>query len=427
MSGESSYELRQRGQQHLNKGEYHLALSCCQEALDIAQRERDLNGQMDALSGLAVAWANLGETQRYIESSTRLLAAARRADNKKYEVVAGLRLADGLAIVDLRGRWSEIRPLLLDGLQTARQLGDNFWIVYHLMQLGDNALNVGETDAGYGWLQDALNALTPDTESAPFFRYRIYESLSNWAWGQGDRAEALRYAEMALGAARERGNPDFVAHAQLRLARVQRWRGELNEALELTEEALATWRRLNVEFRIAEATALKVQLLVDLGLRDEAQATYRELLASGIKGGSSYNTIGLRAYKDLHDLDGAERAYRLCLEQEPRHASAWNNLAYVLYDKDEIDEAVRYWRESLKLRNENADALAGLALGLWTQGRRDEALRIFRQALDLEPRYADPAWLPDEPFWSQKAVAAARSLIVAAKAPSPDHNTGDIP
>lgn len=120
----------------------------------------------------------------------------------------------------------------------------------------------------------------------------------------------------------------------------------------MTGETLATWRRLNIEFRIVEATALKVQLLMDLVLRDQAQAVYKELLASGIKGGSNYFTIGLRAYKDLHDPDGTERAYRLCLEQEPKHASAWNHLAYVLYDKDETDEAVRCWRESLKLRNE---------------------------------------------------------------------------
>ncbi len=115
----------------------------------------------------------------------------------------------------------------------------------------------------------------------------------------------------------------------------------------MADETLATWRRLNIEFRIVEATALKVQLLMDLVLRDQAQAVYQELLASGIKGGRNYFTIGLRAYNDLHDPDGAKRAYRLCLEQEPKHASAWNHLACVLHDKDETDEAVRCWRELL--------------------------------------------------------------------------------
>jgi tetratricopeptide (TPR) repeat protein len=264
-------------------------------------------------------------------------------------------------------------------------------------------------------LQDALNALTPGTDEAPFFRFRIYKSLSQWAQGRNDKAEALRYAEMSLGAARENGNPSFIASAQLHLARVQRWRGELSEALELTEESLVTSRRLNIEFDVVNATALKVQLLVELGLRDEAQATYQELLASGIKGGDAYYDIGLTAYKTFRDLDGAEQAYRLCLKQQPKHVSAWDNLAYALYDKDEIDEAVRCWRESLKLRNENADALAGLAIGLWTQGHCDEAVKIFRQALNLEPRYSDPTWLSGEPFWSQKAIEAARPLIAAAR------------
>jgi len=232
-----------------------------------------------------------------------------------------------------------------------------------------------------GHIEEALNLLSRASELARAMKSKLAEAacliwLAYEFVNQDNVIQTSQYLDVGLSLLSQLKEQDtynsglieLATYIQTRLAWLQRGRGELIEALTLTNEALATWRRLNFEFRIVEATVLKVQLLVDLGLRDQAQAVYQELLASGIKGGSNYFTIGLCAYKDLHDLDGAERAYRLCLEQEPKHASAWNHLACVLYDKDETDEAVRCWRESLKLHNENADALAGLALGLWTQG-----------------------------------------------------------
>jgi ATP/maltotriose-dependent transcriptional regulator MalT len=48
----------------------------------------------------------------------------------------------------------------------------------------------------------------------------------------------------ALGQRREEGNPSFVAHAQLTLARAERARGELAEALRLVEEVLPQARQM---------------------------------------------------------------------------------------------------------------------------------------------------------------------------------------
>jgi tetratricopeptide (TPR) repeat protein len=416
MNHEESFYLIEQGSRLFNQGHYQAALGDYEQAASLSSQSGQITTQLYALDGIARCWGNLGEWNKEAEAATRLLARARQVDNIEYQIEAALRLAFALAEIDLEGRWQEIRPLLLDGLQIARQLRNDHLIAYHLMRLGDYARRMDESEVAYGWLQDALNALSPTTADAIFLRYGIYISLSLWAKSRGDRAEGLRFAEMAVGAAREGGNPHFIVSAQLKQAHIQRWRGERGEALALAEEALATSRRINNEQCVVSSLVLQVTLLVELGLSERAQAAFAQLCALETQNPDRYAEIGSVAYKPLRDLAGAENAYGRYLEGRPTHPSGWCKLALVLYDQGRLADALHAWRESLKRRNENAEALAGLALGLWTQGERDEAVTIWSQALGLRPRCADPDFLADEWNWSDQAVAAIHPLIAAAGA-----------
>jgi tetratricopeptide (TPR) repeat protein len=413
MTAQDAYDLSQQGARLFDEGHYQAALGCFEQAADLARQSGDHSTELYALGNVAACWGNLGDWNKQAEAATRLLARARQIDYQDHQLRAILLLADALAEIDLEGRWHEIRLLLLEGLQTARQLGSDLRIVYHLVRLGGYARRMDEQEAAYSWLQDALNALLPSTENAAFWRSEIYINLSRWAKSHGDRAEALRYAEMAVGAAREDGSPYFVTNAQLNQARIQRWRGERGEALALAEEALATSRRINNEQCVVSSLVLQVTLLVELGLSERAQAAYAQLWGLETRNSDRYAEIGKVAYKPLRDLVGAETAYRRYLEGRPTHPSGWCKLALVLYDQGRLTDALHAWRESLKRRNENAEALAGLALGLWTQGERDEAIIIWSQALGLRPRCADPDFLADEWNWSDQAVAGARPLVAA--------------
>jgi tetratricopeptide (TPR) repeat protein len=410
MTTQDVYDLCQQGSRLFDQGHYQAALGCYEQAADLARQSGEHSTELYALSNVAVCWGGLGEWNKEAEAATRELVRARQVDKLEYQMSAAFHLADALAEIDLEGRWQEIRPLLLEGLQTARQLGDDFWIVYHLVCLGEYERRMDETETAYGRLQDALNALSPTTNMAAFFRSQIYMNLSQCAKCRGDRAEALRYAEMAVGAARERGRPDLVAGAQLKQAHIQRWRGERGEALALAEEALATGRRINNEQDVVFALALQVTVLVELGLGERAQAAYAQLWALETRNSDRYAEIGKVAYKPLRDLAGAETAYRRYLEGRPTHPGGWCKLALVLYEQGRLADALHAWRESLKRRNENAEALAGLALGLWTQGERDEAIITWGQALGLRLRCADLDFLADE------AVAALHPLVAAAGA-----------
>lgn len=234
--------------------------------------------ELAAISGQAVAWLNAGEPQRSLESATRLLARARQRRNQSYEMQASLWLAAALAAIDLRNRWHEVRPLLLEGLDIARRSGNAFYEIQHLLRLGSYAVQMSEDEQGYSWLQDALNTLGPDVEEQNFFRAEIYRSLSDLMRRHGDLAEAIRYAEMAIGAAREDGNPAYVASAQLVLARAEWAHGEMAEALRLADDVLAAASRYGWTAHEQEAEQLRAELLPGMGQFQEARLAVRRSL-----------------------------------------------------------------------------------------------------------------------------------------------------
>ena len=280
MSDLSASELLQIYSRSFNQGDFHSAAGYAQRAAEQAYQEGETDQELYALSGLARAWGNAGEIQKSIEAATRLLAKARNTGNKAYQMDATRLLASRMAILDLRNRWNEIRPLLLEGLELARQLGDQEEVVEHLSRLGEYAVEIGELDSGLDWLQQALSeaeSLT-DKKRQAFYRYRIHGSFSHLMRKRGNHTEAIRHAEISVGAARENGNPNFVAVAQLTLARAERARGELAEALRLVEEVLPQARQMGWKSCEQDAEYLRGELLREMGHPDQAEPAARRAL-----------------------------------------------------------------------------------------------------------------------------------------------------
>ena len=271
-------DLINQGNQCFNRGEYQRAIAFYQEAVTRARERGDTGNELGALARLPAAWGNIPDGEKMIEAATRLLARARELGNKKYEMQAALRLAEALSHLDLRGRWRELKPLLLEGLEIARQWGDHWWEVYHLKTLGGCAVWVEEEEQGLVWLQEALNAIRPGMDKEHYFRGEVNEDLSSLMCQRGDHAEAVRYAEMAVDEFRQHGNPHFVAGAQLALAWAERARGELAEALRLVEEVLPQARQMGWKGREWSAEYLRGELLRDMGHPDQAESAARRAL-----------------------------------------------------------------------------------------------------------------------------------------------------
>jgi len=276
---QSLSDLYKQAEQCHNRGDFRGAIARWEEVAAQARAQGDHGYELAALASLPVAWGNIADFEKEVEAATRLLARARELKREDYTMRAGLRLTEALVSLDLRGRWWELRPLLLEGLETAKRLGEHWCEVYHLKTLGQYAIMVGEEEQGYAWLQDALNAIRPDMgEFQLYFRAEIYAGFSLLMRKRGDYAEAIRYAEMAVGAWRDYGNPSFVVSGQLNLAQAEQARGELAEALRLVEEVLLQARQMGWRGTEQEAEYSRSELERVLGHADVAETAARRAL-----------------------------------------------------------------------------------------------------------------------------------------------------
>jgi len=278
MSEQSTAELNELANKRFEAGDFHGCIHWAEQA-EVRARQTDENCQELWAIGVQVeAWANLGEEKMGLEAATRLMDRARKYGQEDY-LLSGTRLfANRAAAIDLRNRWREIRSILIEGLETARRLGSRNEEVEHLRRLGEFAWQVGEEKQGFAWLQEALNILEQGTDYDSFFRYVLNAALSGLMRKRGNHTEALRYAEIALEAAQEDGNPNFVADAQLTLARVERARGELDQALQLADGILPQARQMRWNETERQAEYLRGELLCELGYPESAEMAAQRAL-----------------------------------------------------------------------------------------------------------------------------------------------------
>lgn len=280
MSETTPSDLITQAGQCFDRGDLARATVYFEEAAALAHVHSELENELNALTWMISSLINSGDYQKAVEVAIRLLARARTLDDKGYEISAILDLAIALAFIDLRGRWQEIRPLLLEGSATARQLNDPYQEIQHLMWLGYCAVRMGEETQGFAWLQEALNMIGPDIDmrSQAYYRGFIYQALSQLRRYQGQTTEAVRYAEMAVSAWRDGGYPELVAWAQLQLARAEQARGERGEALRLVEEVGRRSRQQGWKADEQEAEDLRGELERELGHPEVAEGAVRQAL-----------------------------------------------------------------------------------------------------------------------------------------------------
>lgn len=118
----------------------------------------------------------------------------------------------------------------------------------------------------------------PEMDGRSFLLGEVYGSFSLLMRKRGIHTEAIRYAEMAVGARRADGNPQFVVTAQLFLIRAELALGERGEALRLIEVVLPQAHRMGWKAKEQEAVYLKGEIERELGHAKEAEVAAREAL-----------------------------------------------------------------------------------------------------------------------------------------------------
>lgn len=278
MSKQSAYELLQLAIKCFERGDYQGLIKWAKRAEVKARRDGETGYELWAIFQQTGGWGNIGDQQKALKAASRLMNRARQTKQEYWLIVGSKLFASRVAVIDLRNRWHEIRPLLLEGLQTARRLGNNYEEVDHLKALGQYAVVVGEEEQAYAWLQEALNAIEPNLERADFFRYAIYQALSKLVGNRGEYALAVYYADMSVEAAEERGNPDFVGDARLTLAEAEQARGELATALQIAEDVLAQARQRGWKSLELDAEYLRSEIKREQGQPEIAIPAARRAL-----------------------------------------------------------------------------------------------------------------------------------------------------
>ncbi|XZF14612.1 tetratricopeptide repeat protein [Chitinophagaceae bacterium MMS25-I14] len=83
--------------------------------------------------------------------------------------------------------------------------------------------------------------------------------------------------------------------------------------------------------------------------------------------------------------DEALKHYRIFLEYYPRSSLAYNNMAYISFDKNDLEEAHRLFGESLRINKKGVDALLGLAMTCFMMDRKEEAAEALHKATRIFP------------------------------------------
>ena len=278
MYGQSYYDLITQGELQATRGDLQRAALYFEEAVVLARAEGDDYSEMDALDRLSSNYYNLGNNEKSIEVNTRLLARARQVHSEKFQMIAAFNLAIDLGRLDLRGRWQEIKPLLLEGLYIARALSDQYEEIRHLVRLGYYAARMHEDEPGFAWLQEALGLIRPETDSSLYLFGTVYAVLSEVVRRRGMLVEAIRYAEMAVDSFRKYGRAYLIAEAQVFLAIAEREQGEKAEALHLIEQVLLEARRKGWKHQEQWTEYLRGELERELGHLPEAEAAARQAL-----------------------------------------------------------------------------------------------------------------------------------------------------
>lgn len=93
----------------------------------------------------------------------------------------------------------------------------------------------------------------------------------------------------------------------------------------------------------------------------------------------------IEAYLQLSDYAQAEKALKEVLKAEPKNATVYSSLAYVLNKQKKLEEAVELIRQGVAVHPQHADLIALLADAQSALGRTDEAIANFQRATALKP------------------------------------------
>ncbi|HEY2411300.1 MAG TPA: tetratricopeptide repeat protein [Pirellulaceae bacterium] len=95
------------------------------------------------------------------------------------------------------------------------------------------------------------------------------------------------------------------------------------------------------------------------------------------------------AYHQAGRLEEAERSYRQVLAADPRCASAWHGLGAIAYVAGQPEQACEYFQRSLEFEPNDSGALNNLGLAYQAEGKLEEAADCYQRSIEFRPKFAE--------------------------------------
>lgn len=196
----------------------------------------------------------------------------------------------------------------------------------------------------------------------------------------GQLSEAKESEEEALAHYREVKGGGYLFPAQLRIAYLLNKRGKLDEAREFLHRAQAVDNQQRVQLLLVEA-----QLLREAQRNEDAY----QVLQQGLEKLPNhpdllYETAMLADRTGRYEI--AEQLLRKLIQLKPDYAQAYNALGYSLLERNErIPEALELVEKALQLAPGDAAIMDSVGWGYYRSGRLDESVNMLRRAFAANP------------------------------------------
>lgn len=189
---------------------------------------------------------------------------------------------------------------------------------------------------------------------------------------QGDVAGAIHELEKGLRLAA--GVPSLAFN----LGRLYAARDRLEDAVRAFDRAIAA------DPAMRKAHVARAEALLRLGRKEQAAEAYERALE--LKPGDAELRIELAGlYRELDQLELAERHLEQVVVDRPRLASGWNTLGIVRAQQGRDEQALRCYDRAIELDDEGAAAWYNRALALERLERIEEMPAALREVLERAP------------------------------------------
>jgi tetratricopeptide (TPR) repeat protein len=252
-----------------------------------------------------------------------------------------------------------------------RQYGSKSDIAKALNGIGQTYLAIGNYQNAVEHLEESLevwNTIVKGDDD----KIRAIYNLGIAHYRLGNKDETVKYANQALGFARQRNNPALEVEVLENIAQIYDETGDLKTAVDYRKKALETYQRAG-KGRVSEnAFDTVVNNLGDLYYRMGELTTAEKLLTQNIRSGTNGKT-------------------------HPAQSYIFGTLGEVFTAKGEMEKAVQSLNKSIEIardaedKNSEAYDFASLGMAYLNQADMPQAIDSFNRALSLVQAGTNPA------------------------------------